>query len=411
MARDQKVFDDFNSRWTTGNQPKIYDGQDIDSQSMLEVADAFRQIMSQPIQLAAIPGLEEIAALESRMFPDTEGFIAEQSWQGNPRLLADKAAELSRQGRFDEMQELRMLYWRLSLANLGTTSPDTIIALSSIAKGYYFQDQFVQSLRAFQEVVRLRTAIFGRDHRDTAMAIAGVGQSLEGLGRYSEALVFHQQAATTLEKSISDRHPDTADSYVDLGCTLQSLGRLKEAESYFMRALAIRIEHFGLDDLLTAEIQANLGTVLLDLNRAQEAVALFHAALETVQDFCRSDHPTVRWVTTLLGNAYLISGEYEKAFYRYQQAESDEPQRSHSGYLQSLSLQINMETARMAIDAANRTQVDYERWAANAESDLGEEHPVSVQLRAIASSYDSDRPQILRLLTTSFDQHVYQFAI
>jgi len=154
------------------------------------------------------------------------------------------------------------------------------------------------------------------------------GVELAYKGDSFQALEFFRQAISL--------KPDYAEAYNGVGALLINMNNLKEAELYLHRALELKSDYpealYNLGTLLARtnflqeaevclresirlepdypEVHFRLGMIFKQINRLKEAEAHLCRAIEL--------HPNFKEADFALGILYLLQGEYEKGWKRYE---------------------------------------------------------------------------------------------
>ena len=356
-----------------------------------KVTLAIRAAAAVPVSLASIPGLADIAALEARLSPDTEGVIARLDYDSDFQEIASAAAALSRQGRERDAARLRKRLVRLRLVAAGPDSPDTALAISGLALSYYRQDKFQHAQLAYEQVVEIRSKALGTHHTDTAIALSGLGRALEGLARFDEAADCHRRALAILEPALSARHPDTAVSYRDLGCTLYAQGDFEGARHYMQRAVAVAEDIDGPDDPNTARLKVNLGSIAVAQGHFDEARSLFEDSLAIFEYALEPDDIETSWALLQLGSLYLAQDDAESARNCFERALTFSSENNYADYLLLVTLENNLGLALWLIGETH-AHVQQIQAIDHASMYLGNNNPVTKRLQRVITGLERSSP-------------------
>ena len=201
-----------------------------------------------------------------------------------------RAAELQRDGRFDEALRL----YRGILAD----RPGHVDALNLGGVA------LVQLGRAAEALPLLhRAATAARDRADVHYKLGG---ALKALGRLADAAAAYRRALAI--------EPDDAPSLNNLGFVLSELGEYAAAETALQDAVTVEDDY--------AEAHNNLGAVLTELGRLDEATTAIGRALALRPDFAAAHNN--------LGMALRDRGRIDDAVAAFRRAIAAEPDRAEA---------------------------------------------------------------------------------
>ena len=139
---------------------------------------------------------------------------------------------------------------------------------------YYIIDQYNQAERAYQQAIRIRTAL-GAEHRaDLSRSYHNLGVANKEKGSYNSA-VNALQAAMELRRALGEAGL-TADTYYELAAVYQQMGEYTLAVNYLEATLPIFAEAYGTESYELGQSYNELGITRWKLQQYPEA----HAALQ-----------------------------------------------------------------------------------------------------------------------------------
>lgn len=183
-------------------------------------------------------------------------------------------------------------------------------ALSSIAhnRGWMAEDRgdFNAALRAFQDALQTKRALFGAKHPKTLNSLHGVGKALRGIGEFvqarevlTELLTLRQHVFGPSSRPVQQAHDELASIQQDLGCFQQAASGYAQS-----LALAERLSPGGAS-LDVAIARNNFGTLLQDRGAFAQAEVEFRASLAQRRQLLAADHPAVGRSAFNLGRLLL----------------------------------------------------------------------------------------------------------
>lgn len=141
-------------------------------------------------------------------------------------------------------------------------------------------DNFVDAIHLFDEVLQCQKRRNGPIHADVASALYNLGIAQLRSQNHGEALKAFEETARIRKNTLGREHPDVAVSLVKVGITLLLLHRFEEALWSFREALSVRRHALGPTHPSTARIFNNIGCVHVEFNEFREARKAFESALD-----------------------------------------------------------------------------------------------------------------------------------
>lgn len=192
--------------------------------------------------------------------------------------LADQAALLRKQGRYDEAIPIVERWLAIVEKALGPRDPNVATALNNL--GTLYQDK----------------------------------------GDYAKAEPIFKRALAIRENAVGPGHPDVAKDLNNLAALYYYKGDHSNAEPLYLRALAIVEKALGPWDELVAALLNNLGQLYKEKGDYLKAEPLYERALAIDEKVLGQEHPSVATALGSLAELYRAKGEYLKAVPLYQRA-------------------------------------------------------------------------------------------
>jgi serine/threonine protein kinase/tetratricopeptide (TPR) repeat protein len=182
------------------------------------------------------------------------------------------------------------------------------------ALGYY-----EASIRAVEQSLALRRAMFGDDSLDVAVALEALGAGEHYAARYTEAEANLREALRIRLQRQGSNDPDTIGTMIELGDLLHTRGRLLEAEQV-LRDAAGTVRNAGqtkpLDaferDLL-ARAQRDLANVLRDRGLFGESATLYRDAISVFREIHGEPNQQVAASQSYFARLLVMQSEFDDA--------------------------------------------------------------------------------------------------
>jgi tetratricopeptide (TPR) repeat protein len=215
-------------------------------------------------------------------------------------------------------------YWReLAAANdriLGSSSPDTLMAGSRLARALWAAGQTAEAVAWGQWVVAGRARLLGRDHPDTIAARIDLGRAFVAAGQPDEALPILEEAAGTCERVRGADHPDTLAARDELAVAWRSAGKSDEAIRLYKRTLADRERIQGPRHLDTMATRQRLAEAYLAGGKTKDAMSQLKKLLADRERVQGPDHLDTIVAQGSLASAHSLAGRMASAVQLHEQA-------------------------------------------------------------------------------------------
>jgi tetratricopeptide (TPR) repeat protein len=253
--------------------------------------------------------LRDVLTAHRRYLPPTDPDLA----QSIKRL----AAVTVRQGKYAEAEKLLREAVKINeaagprgMAVLLENLVDLAEVLQAQGRDEDAREFYARAERPCRRAVMMHRKMMGDDHLMTITLMNDLGEVTAGLGDLDEAerwlrlaLGGTQKLAARDEHETARANNNVALARHSLGVILFQRGELEQAEAMFRAALNTRRDAKGSRRLELAETLACLAEVREKRGDIDEATALRQEALEIRRHFLADDHPDVRDLLSLLGDA------------------------------------------------------------------------------------------------------------
>ncbi len=175
----------------------------------------------------------------------------------------------------------------------GTTGPDTLATLHSLAVTMSWQGRDDEAVALYREVYRGSVEALGPEHPAAFDAAANLAASLARQGQFAEAERLLRMAVEGQRRVSGDSHPATLQAMRNLAWVLLQTGRTGEATKLYRRRWEVTERDLGPEHRITLETMSGYASVIVDLGRLDEAETLYRRALEARRRLFGPDHPSV----------------------------------------------------------------------------------------------------------------------
>ncbi|PZD74984.1 Glucose starvation-inducible protein B [Acaryochloris thomasi RCC1774] len=187
----------------------------------------------------------------------------------------------------------------------------------AIGDVYYYQSQYLQALKSYQESFATQQAILApnpADLKTQAVLLNDLGLVSNRLDQKRRALEFYNQALP-ITKAVKDRNSEAA-TLNNIGSVYADLGQKQRALAFYNQALPITKAVKDRDS--EAATFNNIGRIYADLGQKQKALKFYDRALPILKEIGnRSGEATI---LNNLGGIYADLGQKQKALKFYDRA-------------------------------------------------------------------------------------------
>lgn len=182
-------------------------------------------------------------------------------------------------GNFDSSlvyQERALAIERVALAPDDEALGNTAYNLGA---AYVNRQDFEAAHPFFEEAHRIYDARLGANHKRTIGALAGIAMTMHFTGDVSGARGLQRRVVSLQEQALGAAHPDLGTSILHLASLERELGDLNEARGLAVRALGICEDSFGPSHPQVAAVLGILAEIERDADETAEALALARRGL------------------------------------------------------------------------------------------------------------------------------------
>lgn len=218
--------------------------------------------------------------------------------------------------------------------------------------------------------------------RESGRSLDRLGFLLYTSGDLANGEKYLRQSLQTREAAFGAESVDAAETANDLAMLLRDLRRMDDARALAERAVAIRERLLGADTLPLAESLDTLGTVYGLSGQYERAVARFEQALRIHEERPSSDRASEEYGTLCvnLAGTYQRLGKYslsEATFRKGLDALRVKPGVQHPAYAAS-----ELAYAALEVDLGQYVEAErlYDEGGRLVQEELGDQHPVYATL-------------------------------
>jgi CHAT domain-containing protein/tetratricopeptide (TPR) repeat protein len=219
-----------------------------------------------------------------RVYPLGAGRVAERE-----RILRERGGATSDLGPFEILAE---------------TAEDA--GVSQRAAQLYRDGRYDEAIQLVESVVARSERSAGAESAQTALALNSLGLLLFKKGDYLGAESKYKRALEILERVRGPNDPNLAVTLDNLGLLYVEMGDLSRAEEQLLRALIIFFKTLGEDNHHTGVTANNLGRIYTHGHEFKDAEAFYLQALKTLE---KSDGRESPAVADVLDNLALLYDE------------------------------------------------------------------------------------------------------
>jgi tetratricopeptide (TPR) repeat protein len=277
---------------------------------------------------------------------------------------------------------------------------------STLGSSYRYLGEPKRAVRQDQRGLELRQKFLGLDHPDTLQAMTELARSYFEAGRIADSLSLSEQALKRIEGRLGPNHPDTLEAVNNLATAYQATGRFADGLALFERRLN-RLTQIGPDHVETLVAMDNLAGAYRDAGRVADALRLHDEALKRFKTRLGPDHPDTLVAMNNLALAYKDAGQLAKALPLYEETLKLRRTRLGASHPFSLQSMNNLAQAYRAADRLREALPLYEQALAGRQAQLGADHPHTLHsMKALARAcLTADPTRAERILRTALAIH------
>lgn len=237
------------------------------------------------------------------------------------------------------------------------------------------EGKFDEVQRVLEQTIQLAEEGAGAGSMDVAGLLHDTAEVYHSAGRYDLAARSIERALPIEERETGPDSLNVSTSLNNLGYMFQRLGRYRDAEPRLQRAYQIRVKHLGPDHQRLGITLDNLAMLYISLGRYADAEQCARQALGIFERSLGADHYYVSYPLNILANIAQRQRQYAEAEPLLRRALAIDEARlstSHPNFAVSLNrLAINQDYLGHRAEAREL----YERAAAITAKAWGADHP------------------------------------
>ncbi len=348
-------------------------------------------------------------------------------------VLNYQAAQLERQGKYNEAIPLSKKALLLNKKQLGDNHPTTAINLNSLATLYTNQGRYTDVEPLYKEALAIIKKQLGDNHPTTATSLDNLATLYINQGRYTDAEPLYKEAleirkkqirnnyfriisifdSLPREKQLGDNYPDIAISLNNLAELYQSQGRYSEAEPLLKEALAIDKKQLGDNDPATAASLNNLAVFYIDQKRYIAAEPLLKEALAIDKKQLGDNHPATARTLNNLALLYQSQGRYTEAEPLLKEALAIRKKQLGDNHPDTAASLNNLALLYQSQGRYTDAELLLKEALAIRKKQLGDNHPnTATSLKNLAVLYEAqgDIPHAVEYLTKGIEVEEFNIS-
>jgi serine/threonine protein kinase len=197
----------------------------------------------------------------------------------------------------------------------GPDHPQTVRARRARACLLLQLEKDTEAEAEYRELLKIDEKRFGPEHPETLWSRWDVAEAISGdyAGKLEEALAEFRELLKLREKVLGPEHPDTLRTRGAVANTLSSLGNYTEAIVQKRELLKLQEKVLGPEDNYTASTVANLGKDLANVGALEEAEAVLRKAVALRQKIGGPDDFGTLQTRENLARTLSLEGRYSDA--------------------------------------------------------------------------------------------------
>lgn len=167
---------------------------------------------------------------------------------------------------------------------VGEDNPEVVGALNSIGISYYQKGQLQESIKFFEESIKIIKQISNDEPAPIADIYNNIGLAHHELGELEDAINYYEKAIEVTKK-FEESSPQLASTLINLGAAYYDNNQLDEAIQSYEEALEIAEKTYGENHISCSEILHNLGLAYKTAGKAEESEKAFGRAFDALKQY------------------------------------------------------------------------------------------------------------------------------
>ena len=167
---------------------------------------------------------------------------------------------------------------------LGEDNPEIVGKLNDIGISYYQKGQLQESIKFFEESIKIVKEISEDEPAAMADIYNNVGLAHHELGELDDAINYYEQAIQVTKK-YEEASPQLASTLINLGAAYFDNNKINDSIQTYEEALIIAEKAFGPDHVSVSEILHNLGLAHKAAGQEDQSAKNFEKAFEALKKY------------------------------------------------------------------------------------------------------------------------------
>jgi eukaryotic-like serine/threonine-protein kinase len=305
------------------------------------------------------------------------------------RAMSALARSYGQADRTPEAIELQEAVLKCYRRTPGLDHSETLSAMQSLAISYVHVGRAPEAVRLLEEGLPAVRRVSGPEHKDTILMLGNLAYAYDEVQRWAEALQLREEVLALSRKVSGPEHPDTIWAVESLAASYQEADRWTEALKLREEALASSRKVNGPDHPDTLSAMLNLGISYHQARRTEDALRVRQEMLEARRRVNGPDHIFTLRAMNSLAMSHREAGHFEEAI-RLGQSGLASFRRVHgetNGYTLNAATELALSYGAAgripeAIALEEQTLGQKRRW-------LSPGHPYTVEsMEHLAACYD-----------------------
>ncbi|MFG0276140.1 MAG: tetratricopeptide repeat protein, partial [Phycisphaerales bacterium] len=278
---------------------------------------------------------------------------------------------------------------RLIEESLNAASQDearVLDATHQLAVIDFLQARYEPAEAGFRRALEGREALLGPEDRDTLESTRGLARLYREMGRWAEAEPLLVRTLEAQERTLGAEHPETLRTLADLAWLAFRLGNMERTESLYTRTLGATERVLGPDHPVTLGVAADFAQALTDAGRYDQAGAILADRLERFRRVLGADHPDTISSLAALGMVKRRQGDIEGAAAMLDEARALSETALGATHPSTLTTLVNLANVRLEQNRLADAEALLQRALAGQRTALGDDHIDAIATRITLAS-------------------------
>jgi CHAT domain-containing protein/Tfp pilus assembly protein PilF len=224
-----------------------------------------------------------------------------------------RAAQLYREGRYDEAIQLAESYVARSERASGKESAETAMALNNLGLLLYKESDYLGAAEKYKRALEILEKVRGRDDPNVALTLDNLGLLYVEMGDWSRAEEHLTQALTIFFRTLGEENHHTGVAVNNLARVYAHKREYRAAEKFYLLALKIFEKSDGKESPSVARVLDNLAMFYGENGFAEAGFPLAERAMAIFYKTYGQEHPDVATALNNLGLRYVSGGDSARA--------------------------------------------------------------------------------------------------